>query len=61
MTKAQKIALLEQQIADAQEALYEAARILADKTTHNHDARPAASIEVGKALGVLSFDINEGE
>lgn len=59
MTRAENERLLLQQIADAHEALGTAAQILADPTRTAHDARNAAAVEVGKALGVLTYDWRE--
>lgn len=56
MTRAEREALLVRQIGDAHEALTAAASILADQTLTPHDARPAAAIKVGQALGVLEFE-----
>lgn len=59
MTRAERDALLQRQLADAQEALSEAAAILADPKRMDSDARRAAAVQVGIGLGVCNYSIED--
>ena len=56
MTRAERETLLVRQLADAQEALNEAADILADSDIRDAAARNAAAVKVGIALGAINLE-----